>query len=97
MVRKQLYITDEQEQALKASAKAEGKSEAGVVRDALVAYLTKTSGTGLHRDQASLARELVEANVDLSRNVTFGKSFVFDRMKGYEERSVREPGSDQCV
>lgn len=97
MVRKQLYITHEQEQALKASAKAEGKSEAGVVRDALVAYLTKTSGAGLHRNQASLARELVEANVELSRDVSFGEGFVFDRMKGYEERNVRAPGSDRRV
>lgn len=97
MVRKQLYITAEQERALKASAKAEGKSEAGVVRDALVAYLTRTRGTGLHRNHASTARELVEANGDLSRNVSFGKNYVFDRMEGYEERSVREPGPDQRV
>ena len=41
MVRKQLYIDDEQEAALKRYAKERGVTEAELVRDALDRYLTE--------------------------------------------------------
>lgn len=44
---------------------------------------------GLRRDPTIVAQELVTANVDLSRNVSLGDGYVFDRNEGYKEREAR--------
>lgn len=90
MVRKQLYITAEQELALKAHARSCNQTEAGIVREALVEYLSKTNETGLRDDKTRLVQDLIKANHALARSVSFPKGYVFDRNEGYRDREERQ-------
>lgn len=85
MVRKQLYLTEAQDEALKRKAEEEGVSEAEVVRRALDQAL---SGRG----NPSWRPGRAEASADLKRSWAKGRSSLegpFDRERLYDERPGR--------
>jgi hypothetical protein len=88
MIRKQLYISDEHERALKAKAKELGVSEAELVRRLLDGLLLGgEGGSGLARVGAVEALEgfLEEAN-RLAESHSFPEGYRFDREELYEDR-----------
>jgi hypothetical protein len=88
MVRKQLYISDEHERALKARARELGVSEAELVRRMLDRLLLDgEEGSGLSGAGAAEALEgfLEEAN-RLAESHSFPEGYRFDREDLYEER-----------
>ncbi len=89
MVRKQLYISDEHERALKARARELGVSEAELVRRLLDGLLLDgEGGTGLARAGAAEALEGFLAEADrLAECHRFPESYRFDREELYEDRA----------
>ena len=88
MIRKQLYISDEHERALKARARELGVSEAELVRRMLDRLLLNgKEGSGLSGAGATEALEgfLKEAN-RLAESHSFPEGYRFDREDLYEER-----------
>jgi hypothetical protein len=88
MVRKQLYISDEHERALKARARDLGVSEAELVRRMLDRLLLDgEGGSGLSGAGAAEALEgfLEEAN-RLAESHSFPEGYRFDREDLYEDR-----------
>ncbi|MGH3145411.1 MAG: hypothetical protein ACRDTR_06370 [Rubrobacter sp.] len=89
MVRKQLYISDEHERALKARARELGVSEAELVRRMLDGLLLDAEGgTGLARAGAAKALEgsLEEAD-RLAESHCFPEDYRFNRDELYEDRA----------
>jgi hypothetical protein len=89
MVRKQLYISDEHERALKATARDLGVSEAELVRRMLDGLLLDGSvGGGLAKAGAVEALEgfLEEAN-RLAESHRFPEGYQFSRDEIYEDRA----------
>jgi hypothetical protein len=88
VVRKQLYISDEHEQALKARARELGVSEAELVRrmpDGLL--LDGEGGRGLAGAGAAEALEGFLKEADrLAKSHRFQRGYVFDRNELYEDR-----------
>ena len=89
MIRKQLYITREQDRALKQRAREQGASEAEVVREALGRHLRPevTSALASHRRKALKA--LLEGNERLAQQLSFPKGYRFNREELYAEREER--------
>ena len=87
MVRKQLYISDEHERALKARARELGISEAELVRRMLDGLLLDGE-RGLAGAGAAEALEgfLEEAN-RLAESHRFPEGYVFNRDELYEDRA----------
>ena len=88
VVRKQLYISDEHERALKARARELGVSEAELVRRMLDRILRDGDGRGgLAGAGAAEALEgfLQEAN-RLAQSHRFQRGYVFNRNEFYEDR-----------
>lgn len=90
MVRKQLYIEERQERALKQRAKALGISEADVVRQALDALLdTERKAVVVPGHQRAL-RELLERATEFSRSRRRAPGRRrYRREELYEERENR--------
>jgi hypothetical protein len=88
MVRKQLYISDEHERALKARAKELGVSEAELVRRLLDGLLLGGGGkSGLAGAGAAEAVEGFLAEADrLAESHSFPEGYRFDREALYEDR-----------
>jgi hypothetical protein len=88
MVRKQLYISDEHERALKARARELGVSEAELVRRMLNGLLLDgEGGRGLAGTGAAEALEgFLEEADRLAESHRFQRGFVFDRTELYEDR-----------
>lgn len=85
MVRKQLYLDEAQDRALKLQAKKLGVSEAEVVRQALDAALRgETVGAALKRNQELLQSFFKECD-ELAKTHGFREDYSFDRQKIYEE------------
>jgi hypothetical protein len=88
MLRKQLYISDEHERALKARASQLGVSEAELVRrllDGLI--LGEEGGSGLARAGAADALEgFLEEADRLAESHCFPEGYRFDREELYEDR-----------
>jgi hypothetical protein len=93
MVRKQLYISEEHERALKARARELGVSEAELVRRLLDGLLLDgEEGSGLTR---ALARPGVAEALDdfleeadrLAESHRFPEGYWFDREELYEDRA----------
>ena len=86
MVRKQLYITEAQERALKRRAREEGRSEAEVARQALGSHLlsgeTGRPGAATERGR----REVLTALIDDTRSLAKGRRFK----EGFRERYRKE-------
>jgi hypothetical protein len=89
VIRKQLYISEEHERALKARARELGVSEAELVRRMLDGLLLDgEGGRGLAGAGAAEALEgfLEEANL-LAESHRFQRGYVFDRSELYEVRA----------
>ena len=88
MVRKQLYISDEQERALKAKARELGMSEAELVRRMLDGLLLGGEGGGaLAGARAKEALDgFLEGAERLSSSHGFPEGYTLDRDELYEER-----------
>ena len=89
MIRKQLYITSDQERALKERAREKGVPEAEIVREALNQYLRHDSEGYLPNDHRTLVEELVEGNKRLAGHLQFPKGYRFNREELYAEREER--------
>jgi hypothetical protein len=87
MVRKQLYISDEHERALKARARELGVSEAELVRRMLDGLLLD-GGTGLAGAVAVEALEgFLEEADRLAESHRFPEEYLFYRDELYEDRA----------
>jgi hypothetical protein len=88
VVRKQFYISDEHERALKARARELGVSEAELVRRMLDGLLLDgEGGRGLAGAGAAEALEgLLEEADRLAESHRFQRGYVFDRNELYEDR-----------
>lgn len=92
MVRKQLYITEQQDRALKRHAKALGVSEAELVRQALDEMLREGLGARAHRREA--LRRLLDNTRRLAEQHHLVAGYRFDRDALYAEREERwQPGA----
>jgi hypothetical protein len=89
VIRKQLYISDEHERALKARARELGISEAELVRRMLDGLLLNgEGGGGLAGAGAAEALEGFLKEVDrLARSHRFPEGYVFYRDELYEDRA----------
>ena len=89
MVRKQLYISEEHERALKARARELGVSEAELVRRMLDGLLLDAEGgRGLARAGAAEALEgFLEEADRLAESHRFSEGYVFNRDELYEDRA----------
>ncbi len=88
MIRKQLYISDEHERALKARARELGVSEAELVRRLLDGLLLGgEGGSGLPKAGATEALEgFLEEADRLAESHRFPEGYRFDREELYEDR-----------
>ena len=89
MVRKQLYLTIEQDRALKHYARQKGLSEAEVVREALDRHLSQDSNINLPTRHKEALEELIEGNRKLSEQLLSEKGFTFNREDIYRDRERR--------
>ncbi len=90
MIRKQLYITPEQERMVKNRARTEGVTEAEVVREAIDRYLLRhESGPHVSKERRGMLDELVEGNQRLSKNLRFPEGYRFNRAEVYAQREDR--------
>ena len=89
MVRKQLYISDEHERALKATARELGISEAELVRRMLDGLLLDgEGGKGLSGAGAAEALEGFLDEADrLAESHRFPEGYLFSRDELYEDRA----------
>lgn len=85
MIRKQLYITEAQNEALKHRAQALGISEAELVRRALDASLTDAASKSSSR-RAELD-QLLERTRDLASRHRLPSEYRFDRDELYADRT----------
>ena len=92
MIRKQLYITPEQERALKERAREEGVAEADLVREALQRYLWRDSERSVPEDRRKLVEELIGGNRRLAKHLKFPEGYKFEREELYSEREDRWSG-----
>lgn len=87
MIRKQLYITEGQEEAVKDQARRLGISEAELTRRALSAFLSERSPAASRRPDA--LEKLLERTRSLSKNHQLPSSYRFNREDLYTERIGR--------
>jgi hypothetical protein len=89
MIRKQLYISDEHERALKTRASELGVSEAELVRRLLDGLLLgEGGGSGLAKAGAAEALEDFLREADrLAESHRFPEGYQFDREELYEDRA----------
>jgi hypothetical protein len=84
VIRKQLYISDEHERALKARARKLGVSEAALVRR----MLDGPVGSGLAGTGSAEALEVFLEEADrLAKFHSFPEGYVFSRDKIYKDRT----------
>lgn len=88
MVRKQLYIEERHEKALKRRAKALGVSEADIVRQALDAMLSEGKRALVPGHNQAL-RELLDRATQFSKDQKRSRSPRYRREDLYEERESR--------
>lgn len=89
MIRKQLYISDDHERALKIKAREAGVSEAELIRGFLDRLLLGSKGSGkapLGRARAAL--DFLEATDEISASHRFAEDYRFDREELYEDRGT---------
>ncbi len=94
MIRKQLYISEDHERALKARAKEAGISEAELMRRFLDKLLLGSEDSGrvpLGRAQAAL--DFLEATDEISASHRFAEDYRFDREELYEDRGAGKHAS----
>ncbi len=85
MVRKQLYLEESQDQALKHRAKELGISEAEVVRRALDQAFRRTSASPLARRRQELLDDLFRDADQIAETSRLPDEYRFNRRELYEE------------
>ena len=93
MIRKQLYITEWQDEVLKDRARELGISEAELARRALSEFLSERSPMATRRPEA--LETLIERTRSLSEKHQLPSGYRFDREDLYSERVGRQSGSDR--
>ena len=93
MVRKQIYITDDQERRLKYRAESEGRSEAEIVRECIDQSLSRPAARSLSREE-SWARQVRFMKERLSLQVP-QRERTWRREDLYEERLSRLAGQPE--
>lgn len=93
MIRKQLYITEGQDEMLKDRASQLGVSEAELARRALSEFLSEQSPKVSSRPEA--LRTLLDHTRSLSEKHQLASGYQFDREDLYSGRIGRQSGSDQ--
>jgi hypothetical protein len=93
MIRKQLYITEGQDEALKDRARELGISEAELARRALSKFLAEGSLVASKRPEA--LETLLERTRSLSENHRLPSGYQFDRENLYSNRIDQQSGSDR--
>lgn len=93
MIRKQLYITEGQDEVLKDQARQLGISEAELARRALSAFLSERSPKASRRPEA--LRALLERTRSLSEKHRLPSGYRLNREDLYSERIGRQSGSDR--
>lgn len=88
MVRKQLYITNEQERALKRRAKEEGVSEAELARRALDRLL-HGGGATVRPGADQALQQLLDRTRQHAKQHRVPDDYTFDRTSLYAERERR--------
>jgi hypothetical protein len=88
MIRKQLYISEAQNEALKRRARALGVSEAELARRALDDLLDETSPSGTPRRHEALDR-LMKTTRRLSDDHRLPSDYRFSRDELYADRASR--------
>ncbi|WP_053057642.1 hypothetical protein [Rubrobacter aplysinae] len=89
MIRKQLYISEDHERALKARAREAGVSEAELMRrflDKLLLGSEDSGGMPLGRARAAL--DFLESTDEISASHYFAEDYRFDREGLYEDRGA---------
>lgn len=93
MIRKQLYITEGQDEVLKQQARKLGVSEAELARRALSEFLSERSPKVTARPEALKA--LLKRTRSLSEKHRLPSSYRFDREELYSERIGKQSGPNQ--
>lgn len=93
MIRKQLYITEGQDELLKEQARELGLSEAELARRALSEFLSGRSPKDPDRPKA--LETLLKRTRSLSEKHRLPSGYRFDREDLYSERIDRQSGSDR--
>jgi hypothetical protein len=89
MIRKQLYISEDHERALKARARESGVSEAELMRRFLDKLLLGSEGIGrVTLGQTQAALDFLEATDEISASHRFAEDYRFDREELYEDRGA---------
>ena len=89
MVRKQLYLEETQDRALKARARELGISEAELVRRALDAALRPKEHAHFASPRRAALRRLLDNAKRLSEQHAFTEGYRFNREELYNEREGR--------
>ena len=85
MIRKQLYLEEAQDKALKRRAKELGVSEAEVVRQALDKVLRSERVTPAVKRNKAILHAFFEEADELAKTHSFPEGYRFDRQALYEE------------
>lgn len=94
MIRKQLYITENQDRALKQRAREMGVSEAEVARGILDDALLKVEDRGSVSRRGAAIREFFEEWDKITEKHGFPEGYVFDREELYDDRGYSKKGSE---
>lgn len=89
MVRKQLYIDDEQDAALKAEAERLGVTQAEVVREAISAWLDEARARTRDEAWADLLKTWAEIDAQAAACTEPREPYKFRREDAYEDRMKR--------
>jgi hypothetical protein len=90
MIRKRLYITESQEEAVKDHARRLGISESELTRRALHAFLTERSPEASRRSEA--LETLIERTRSLAQRHQLPSEYRFDREDLYNARVDQQSG-----
>lgn len=93
MIRKQLYITEGQDEVLKEQARELGISEAELARRALSEFLSERSPKATACPKA--LKRLLKRTRSLSEKHRLPSGYRFDREDLYSDRIGRQSGSDR--
>lgn len=89
MIRKQLYITLEQDRALKHYARQKGISEAEIVREALDRHLRRNDRSVVLDRHSEAVEDLIKGNEELANHIQIEAGYVFNRADIYLDREER--------
>ena len=89
LIRKQLYIRPDQDRALKQAAREQGRSEAELVRQAIDEVILQRATSPSYAPHQQALEELIQTNLDLSRQRAASESHQFNRDDLYQEREER--------